>query len=357
MSQHENRPQASALVSFLVLPENRFAFEAVRAIADPQPADDPPRPIYLYGPSGVGKTHLARHAVRLFLARHPTARVEHVTAAEFAAEFAEASSRKTIPLFQTATRQFDLFVMEDLQALERRKQTQIQLLLLCDELAAGGCQIIWTSRSPPGEMPQFSRKLVSRFRGGVTGHLRQPGPASRFKLLEHFSRSRQIRLPEEGARLLADELDVSPRELWAALTQLNSIARQHRRPIDSDLVRKFLRREVAAPRPKLADVCSAVARQFGITGGQLRSRKQTRGVVVPRQFAMLAARQLTGRSLEQIGKYFGGRDHSTVIYACRRLARLLPFEPELRLNLSQIETVLGIPEGSLSAGPPMGDLE
>jgi chromosomal replication initiator protein len=339
----------STLVSFLVLPENRFAFEAVRAIGGPAASGERVRPIYLYGPSGVGKTHLARHAVRAFLASRPDARVEHVTAAEFAAEFAEASSRKTIPLFQTATRQFDLFVLEDIQALQRRKQTQIQLLLLCDELYSTGCQILWTSHNSPGEMPQFLRKLVSRFRSGVTAHLRPPGAGSRARLLEHFSRARQIRLPEDAARLLANELPVSPRELWAVLTQLQSIAREERRPLDSDLVRKFLHQEATAPKPRLEDVCLAVARQFGITSAQLRSRQQTRGIVVPRQFAMLAARQLTGHSLEQIGNYFGGRDHSTVLYACRRLTRLLPLEAELRLNLSQIEAALGVPEGTVSA--------
>ena len=318
-------------------------------MGDPASDDDRARPIFLYGPSGVGKTHLARHAVRLFLARRPAARVEHVTAAEFAAEFAEASSRKTIPLFQTATREFDLFVIEDLQALERRKQTQIQLLLLCDELSASGCQILWTSRNAPGEMPQFSRKLVTRFRSGVTAQLRPPGVNSRIKLLQHFGQARQIRLPDDAAKLLATELAVSPRELWALLTQLESIAREQRQALDSDLVRKFLRQEVSPPKPRLEDVCLAVAKQFGISSSQLRSRKQTRGVVFPRQCAMLAARHLTGRSLEQIGKYFGGRDHSTVIYACRRLTKMLPLEAELRLNLSQIEAVLGVPEGSVSA--------
>jgi chromosomal replication initiator protein len=339
----------STLVSFLVLPENRFAYEAIAAIGDPVSADQRRTPIYLYGPSGVGKTHLARLASRDFLIRQPGARVEHITAAEFAAEFAAAAMEKTIPLFQAATRNFDLFIIEDIQALDRRKQTQIQLLLLCDELSANGCQIIWTSRNSPGEMPQFSRKLVSRFRSGVSVQLRPPGAASRARLLLHFAQSRKIQISEDAAKLLATNLQVSPRELWAALTQVEMLAREQRKPVDSDLIRKFLGQEVAPPKPRLEDVCQAVARQFGINSSQLRSRSQTRGVVFPRQFAMLAARHLTGKSLEQIGKYFGGRDHTTVLYACRRLTKLLPNEADVRLNLSQIEAVLGVPEGSISA--------
>ena len=334
---------SSLLVPFLVLPENRFAFEAVATVGE-----EPVRSIYLYGPSGVGKSHLARHAVRLFLSRRPAARVEHVTAAEFAAEFAEASSRRAIPLFQAATRDFDMLVIEDLQVLDRRRETQVQLLALCDELASTGCQLLWTSRNSPGDMPHFSRKLVTRFRAGVTAQIRQPGPSSRARLLKHFAQSRQLALPQEAAEILAKGLPVSPRELWAALAQVESISRQHRKPVDSDLVRRFLQKEVAPPKPRLEEISRAVARQFGISSAQLRSRQQTRGVVVPRQCAMLAARQLTDESLEKIGKFFGGRDHTTVIHACRRLRELLAQDPELSLNLSQIEALLGVTEGSVT---------
>lgn len=342
MSRPENLPPASTLVPFLVLPENRFAFEAMSSIGE-----QPSRPIYLYGPSGTGKTHLVRHGIRKFVSRNPQARVQNFTAAEFAAEFAAAASRKSISLFQSATRDFDLVVIEDLQTLDRSRETQIQLLSLCDELAASGCQVVWTSRNTPGELTQFSRKLVSRFRAGVSARIRQPGPAGRQQLLAHFALSRELALPDEAAQKLAAGLPVSPRELWAVLTQLDAIARHHRRPLDSDLVRRFLRHEVLAPQPRLEDVCRAVARQFGVKPAQLRSRQQSRASVLPRQCAMLVARQLTGNSLKQIGRYFGNHDHSTVIHACRRLREQAPHDAELRLNLSQIEALLGVPDGGV----------
>ncbi|MGE5195665.1 MAG: DnaA ATPase domain-containing protein [Deltaproteobacteria bacterium] len=330
---------SSTLVPFLVLPENRFAFEAVASIGEGKP-----RPVYLHGPSGVGKSHLARHAVRQFLTREPNARVQHLTAAEFAAEFSEASTNRTIPLFQSATRDFDLFVLEDLQVLDRRSETQEQLLALCNELTAAGCQIIWTSRHSPGDLGGFLKKLVSRFRAGVLAQLKPPGPDSRLRLLQHFAEMQELPLSGETAEVLAAGLAVSPRELWAVLTQLDAASRQQRRALDSEMVRRFLRQESAPPRARLDDICRAVARQFGISARQLRSRKQSRGVVLPRQCAMRLARQLSGRSLEQIGRYFGGRDHSTVIHACRRLEALLPHEADLRLNLSQIESALSAPD-------------
>jgi chromosomal replication initiator protein len=326
---------SSILVPFLVLPENRFAFEALSSIGE-----GTPRSVYVYGPSGVGKSHLARYAVRSFLSKRPDARVQHLTAGEFAAEFADASSGKTISLFQSATREFDVFVLEDLQVLDGRSQTQFQLLALCNDLAATGCQMIWTSRNSPGEMTGIDKKLLSRFRGGVVAQMRPLELESRIRLLNHFAAFQHLALPADAAEVLAAGMDVSPRELWSFVGRLDTHSRQHRRPVDSDLVRRLLQHEVAPLKPRLDDICRAVARQFGISIHELRSRRQTRGVVLPRQCAMLLARQFSGRSLEQIGHYFGGRDHSTVIHACRRLARLIPHEAELRQNLSQIETAL-----------------
>ena len=335
MPRSLNSAPSSLLVPFLVVPENRFAFEAVSSIGD-----GPPRNIFLHGPSGVGKSHLARHAVRLFLAREPAARVRHLTAGEYAAEFAEASAGKMVPLFQSSTRDVDLFVLEDVQILDRRNETQIQVLALMNDLAAAGCHCLWTSRLSPGETVGFDKRLLNRFRGGVVAPLRSPGHESRLLLLNHFAIVRRLVLPDDALELLASGLDVSPRELWAALGRLEALSRQQVRTIDSDLVRKFLQEEVAPLKPHLDDICRAVARQFGISVRDLRSRGQSRGVVLPRQCAMLLARQFSGRSLEQIGRYFGGRDHSTVIHACRRLARLIPHEAELRQNLSLIETAL-----------------
>jgi chromosomal replication initiator protein len=321
-------------IPFLVLPENRFAFEAISSIGEGRP-----RPIYLYGPSGMGKSHLARHAVHLFLSRQPGVRVQHLTAADFAADFAEAASNRTVPLFQTATRTFDLFILEDLQVLDRRPETQVQLLALCNDLTAAGCQMLWTSRDSPGDMAGYLKKLVSRFRGGILARLQAPGRESRRKLLAHFAGLQHLRLSEEAAQLLAAELAVSPRELWSVVVQLKAVAQQ-RQPMSSDLVRRFLRQEIIPRKPRLDEICRLVARQFGVSASQLRSRRQARGVVLPRQCAMLLARQVSGRSLTQIGEYFGGRDHSTVIHACRRMASLLSREADLRLQLLQIEAAL-----------------
>jgi chromosomal replication initiator protein len=355
-----DRPNAPVVdAPFLVLPENEFAHAAVSAVGKTPPTDGRLSPIYLYGPSGVGKTRLAQLAIEQFAIHRPGSRIEHITARNFAADFAESAAHGTIALFQAATREFDMFVIEDVHALEGRRQSQVQLLALYDELAFKGCQIISTSRIAPGELVTFPRKLVSRFRGGVSAQIRPPGIRSRAKLLLHFAETRQIRLEEEAARLLAKNLAVSPRELAASLAQLHSMARNQLGCRDSELVRKYLKQEIPPPKPRLVDVCAAVAKEFGLTSGQLRSREQSREIVVPRQCAMLAARRLTDRTLEDIGTYFGGRDHTTVLYACRRLANILPHAADLQFHFAQIEALLGVPTGTVSCEtfdeePPAG---
>jgi chromosomal replication initiator protein len=327
---------SSSRLPFLVLPENRFAHTAIIA------SDETAQAVFLYGPSGVGKTELATQAVEALLDRLPQSRVQHLTASQFAAEFAEASTNKTIPLFQSLTRQVDLLVIEDIHALEGRPETQTQLLSLTNELLSSDCRVIWTSHKSPGELKQFLPRLISRFRGGVLAALRLPGPESRRKLIEHFARTRHFNISPAALKLLADELAVSPRELLSALQRLTALARHDRRPVDSDLVRKFLAHDAPPQKLKIDDICRAVARQFGTTATELRSQKRSRSAALPRQCAMLLSRELTASSLERIGRFFGGRDHSTVVHACQRVLELVESEPDLRTHLNQIRHSLGV---------------
>ena len=332
------RNELAVVPHFLVLRENRFAHAALTTEID---SETHKRTVFVYGPSGSGKSHLTAHAAQLHEAHTPDLRIRQWTAAEFAAEFAESSSNKTIPLFQSLTRQIDLMILEDLQALEGRPETQIQLLSLTNELLANGSQIVWTSRKSPGELVKFLPRLISRFRGGVLAPIRFPGPASRQALLEHFAKSRQIGMTPSAVKYLASELAVSPRELQAAVLRLAAVARQERRSIDSDLVRKFLAHDLPPPKLKLTDICRAVADQCGTTATDLRSRRRDRRSALPRQCAMLLARELTRGNLAGIGKFFGGRDHSTVVHSCQRLKALLESDADLRSTLNQIRHSLG----------------
>lgn len=327
---------------FLIMPENRFAYTAVAELR--KRAASPPPPIYLYGPSGTGKSHLAALAKLFFTRLRPDAIVHRLLASEFAADLAEASEKQTIHEFRARFEGCQLFICEDLHALEGRVESQKQLMLLCDELLANHCQIVWTSRKAPGELTQMLPKLVSRFRGGVTAQVKLPARESRRKLIEHFAKIRQILLQGAAVELLAESLAVSPRELQAAVLQLEALARQGHQSLNVDVARRFLSQDTPRPHISLDEITRAVARQFGVSTKELRSRVRSQGVVAPRQCAMFLARELTDDSLQRIGKYFGDRDHSTVLHACQRVLGLLPDSPALRSQLSQVRSALGAPE-------------
>lgn len=325
---------------FVVLPENRFAYTAVTSLSE-APSRGRPRAVFLYGPSGVGKSHLARHAVRLVTRAEQSVRCRIELASEFAAQLADAAANEAIPEFQRAARKLDLFVLEDLHALEGRKETQQQLLSVIDELVATGCRFVWTCRKPPGELVNFLPKLVNRFHAGVTSLVRLPGPESRLTLLSEFVSSRQIFIPKELVEKIAEQLPYSPRELLATVTRLAREAQSRKRPLDSDTLRKFLRHEVPPPTVSLADIARAVARQFGLSVSQLRARTRVQRLVLPRQCAMFLSRDITNKPLVEIGKFYGDRDHSTVVHACTRLRELVSDDPVTRSHLAQIRDALG----------------
>jgi len=150
-----------------------------------------------------------------------------------------------------------------------------------------------------------------------------------------------VNISEEVASLIATELPFSPRELLAVVAGLDADIRGRKRPVNSDTVRKLLRHEVCAPTVSLVEITRVVAKHFGRSAAKIRSASRSQQLVLPRQCAMLLARDLTGKSLAQIGKFFGDRDHSTVVHACRRLQEQLAGDAEARLHLSQIRAALG----------------
>lgn len=323
--------------AFVLLRENHFAHETVSLLGQ---AGEHAQSAFVYGPSGVGKSLLAATAVARFKREYPQANVWQVSASEFAAQFAEASSRQTIPKFQAETRNIEFLILEDLQALEGRHETQVQLLALTDHLAASLRPILWTSRKSPGELAAFSPRLVSRFRRAVLAGIQLPDGASRRLLLSQFAKTWQVNLSQEIQGIIAERLAVSPRELSAAVRCLGEFARNERRPISTDLVRNFLKYEAAPGRVRLEDICRVVARQFGISAAALRSSSRHRNLVLPRQCAMSLARELTSSNVSQIGRHFGRRDHSTVVHACQRLATLTERDAQVRSVLNQLRRAL-----------------
>ncbi|MGH7127377.1 MAG: DnaA ATPase domain-containing protein, partial [Planctomycetaceae bacterium] len=328
---------------FLVLDENRLALAAVERLKLSRARKTPPL-VFLHGPSGCGKSHLARMLLREVRRAKPDVRFALLTASEFAARFAEASATETVPDFQQAYRELDLFLCEDLTALEGRPETQQQFVAVLDELRVHGARCLLTSRKMPGELERVSPRLVNRLHGGECVGVRLPGAASRVRLLRHFASTRQVPLSADAMERLADALPVSPRELLAALLQLQERARLNGGAIDAKTVRRFLQAEALPEAVRLRDVARAVGREFRVTLAALRSAERSQSLVLPRQCGMYLSRELTSEPLAAIAAYFGRRNHGTVLHACRRLERGLAHDAALRQTLARIRAALRVEE-------------
>jgi len=333
-------PSIGSLEPFLLLPENRFAFTAAERLVSRRrpPADGV---AYVYGPSGVGKTHLLRSVFHKISQRSRQRQVAYLTASEFAAQFAEAAQRETIPQFQQHFRTLDVLLCEDVSALENRYETQRQLISVLDEIVKCRGRCLITCRCVPGELTGLLPRLLSRFRQGVSAAISLPEVGSRQKLLTHFADRNQIPVSKEAVHLLADALPLSPRELLGNLRQLETNSRVHGDPVDIALVKRFLGSDVSRKPPTLHGIARAVSRHFGTKLQELRTENRSQETLLPRHCAMYLARELTDESMDKIAAYFGRRNHSTVIHACRRINELRLEEPTLRQHLTRICNLLG----------------
>lgn len=311
------------------LPEQRLARLALRRLSKPV-ARGKGRLLYLVGPAGCGKSALLTEFFRDWPASQ--ASPLRLTASDFAAQLADASEKKQVPEFQDRFRDVSVFVCEDIQSLAGRPQTQQQLLAIIDDLLAHGRDVIVCSTKLPGQLEQFPAKLLNRFRGGTTITINPPAADSRAELLRLFVRKHRQSMTREALALLADSLEVSPRELAGIVTQLFA-AHPSLKRADID---EFLRNAIPAKSISPTVVARSVAREFGLPLSALRSSRRSRSLVLPRQCAMWLCRKLCHASYPEIGDLFLRR-HSSVIHAVHAFEARLDQEPALRQRLAKLE--------------------
>jgi len=304
--------------TFVAGDENRLAYVAVAALLDDEAT--PYNPLTFYGPSGSGKSHLAEGLALEFERRHPQMRVVYVTAADFAREYNDSFEEQTGRAFRKRFRAARLLALDDLGQLLGKATAQQALVHALDAVLSHGGKVIVTARHAPGAMPGLLPALRSRLAAGLTVPLALPGAAARQAILRQYATQRELPLSDGAATALAEELHVSTEELHGALISLAAVARNE---IDEAAARRFLDARHGAPQVDLPRIAKTVAQQFGLKLADLKSASRSRGIVLARGTAMHLARQLTDRSLQQIGAYFGGRDHTTVMHGCRKIELLL----------------------------------
>lgn len=316
--------------NFVVGPCNRFAHAA--AVGAAEAPGKAYNPFFLHGSVGLGKTHLLQSMCFSLLQRQSDVRILYLSCETFVNHFINALENGDLQKFRNKYRNVDVLVVDDIHILANKERTQEEFFHTFNTLYNAGRQIVLSSDSPPKDIPTLQDRLVSRFKWGLVTEIEPPCYETRMAILIRKSRERGREFPEDVARLLAEHIDTNIRELEGAVTRLIGFAGLSGQRITCELAREVLRDIFTVRRgtPSMEEITRLVTEHFGVKLSELQSKKRTNAVAYPRQIAMFLARKITRHSLEEIGGYFGGRDHSTVLYAVEKISKLVSQDHECK---------------------------
>jgi chromosomal replication initiator protein len=301
--------------AFVVGGSNEFAHAACKAISErPGTAYNP---LFIYGGVGLGKTHLIQAIGHAVLERDPNTRVFYMSAEVWMNEMVSSIQNGTTLAFKEKFRSADFLLLDDVQFLSGKESTQQELFHTFNVLIDARKQIVLTSDRPPTEIAELEERLVSRFQAGLVVDIQSPDLETRLAILRKRAVTEGIVLDDSVTLLIANNVKNNIRELEGSLVRLLAYASLNGRDITLELARQVLKDYLAYPSRKTSveEIQGAVTEFFSLTADAMRSRRRTAAVAHPRQIAMYLAREMTGLSLAEIGRKFGGRDHTTVLHA------------------------------------------
>jgi len=328
--------------TFVVGASNRFTHAGCTAVA--AHPGEVYNPLFIFGGSGLGKTHLLHaigHAVRL---ERPDARVYYVSAERFTNEMIYAIQHGQTLGFRNKHRNVDVLLIDDIQFLAGKESTQEEFFHTFNALRDAHKQIVVTADKPPKDIPMLEERLTSRFNQGLVADIQQPDIETRIAILR--KRCQQdgdgLSLPDDVLLLIADRIRGNVRDLEGCLVRLMAVASLSRREVTLELAEEVLQHYVNPEPDRLTPerVIALVSERFAIRSDALFSQRRTRTVALPRQVAMYLLRQLTDLSLAEIGRIFGGRDHTTVLYACEKIALQIASDPAFSDKINSMISTL-----------------
>ena len=310
--------------TFVIGTSNRFAHAATVAVAE-QPAKAY-NPLFIYGGSGLGKTHLL-HAIghytkTLFKGTH----VRYISSEEFTNEFINSIRDDKAASFQRRYRDIDVLLVDDIQFLSGKVQTQEEFFHTFNTLHNANKQIVITSDLPPKQLPDFEDRMRSRFEWGLITDVQPPDLETRIAILRKKSTQERLVAPPEVLEYIASKISTNIRELEGALIRVTAFASLNQQPVDlaiTEAVLKDLLPSDVGPEITAAQIMGACASYFGVSIEELCGASRSRTLVTARQISMYLCRELTDLSLPKIGQAFGGRDHTTVMHADRKIRGLM----------------------------------
>lgn len=326
--------------NFVVGPCNRFGHASAMGAAE-QPGQTY-NPFFLHGSVGVGKTHLLQAVCHMILEKTPTSRILYLSCETFINHFISALQDGDTTRFRDKYRNVDVLVVDDIHLLANKERTQEEFFHTFNTLHNAGKQIVLSSDSPPKDIPTLQERLVSRFKWGMVAEIEPPCFETRMAIVKRKSISRGNEFPSAVAEYIASNIENNVRELEGAVTHLFAFSSMSNRPIDHALAHEALSSilKTTKGQPTLDDVVQAITKHYHLKPSDLQSSKRTRAIALPRHIAMYLARTVTGSSFEAIGAHFGGRDHSTVVYAVKKLEKLIRINPETCEEVGRLFTEL-----------------
>lgn len=316
---------------------NRMAAAAAQQVAE-NPASHGYNPLLLYGGVGLGKTHLMHAVGNELLRRNPNAKVVYLHSERFVADMISALRNKTINEFKRFYRSVDALLIDDIQFFAGKEQSQEEFFHTFNALLENGQQIILTCDKFPKEVDGLEERLKSRFGWGLSQPMEPPELETRVAILKKKAEEAKVDLPNDAAFFIAQRIRSNVRELEGALRRVIAHVRFTGAQIDIGLIKEALKDLIAlqARQISIDNIQRIVAEYYKIKINDLLSPRRTRSVARPRQVAMALSKELTSHSLPEIGENFGGRDHTTVLHACRKVLELRESNPEIEedyLNL------------------------
>jgi chromosomal replication initiator protein len=328
--------------NFVIGASNQFAHAACVAVAN-QPGDNY-NPLFIYGGVGLGKTHLVNAIGHQAAAHRPGLKVAYLSSESFMNELIASLRRDKMDEFKRKFRNVDILILDDVQFIAGKERTQEEFFHTFNSLYESHKQIVITSDKFPKEIPGIEDRLRNRFEWGLIADIQPPDMETRVAILQKKAEVERVHLPHDVAIFLASNIDSNVRELEGSLTRLGAFASLTKAAITIDLAKDVLRNTLNGAKREVTveNIQKTICDYFNIKLGDLKAKRRTQNIALPRQVAMYLCRKYTEASFPGIGDKFGGRDHSTVIHASKTIERRIKEDPHMQSTIEKLERNLNV---------------